>query len=185
MSDSGEANTRLLIRYCLKGDHHAQRKLFDRYYDAMYTISYRIVQNQQDAQDILQEAFLKAFSGLRQLKNPEFFGGWLRSIVINKSLNFLRKYKSLTFTNEFDDLAEETCDPEEPFTISPEKIMSAVDELPSGCRTILLLYLVEDFKQSEIATMLGISVSTVKSQFQRAKSILRNNLTQVTDENEI
>jgi len=142
----------------------------------MYNTCVRIVVNQFDAEDILQESFVSAFKSLESFKGESSFGAWLKRIVINKSLNALRQ-KKYSFT-DLDNLqvAQEELDDDEIPEVAPEAIHEAIKTLPEKARVVLNLYLLEGYMHKEIAEMLEISESTSKSQYQRAKKLLRDKL---------
>jgi len=128
-----------------------------------------------DAEEILQDVFVKAFAKLHKLKDNRRFGGWLKTITVNECLNFLKKKKIV-----FDKLPDSFTDTEDTndtaIDIKRELLINAIDELPEGSRIIFNLYLVEDYKHKEIARMLSISESTSKSQYARAKQMLKEKL---------
>jgi RNA polymerase sigma-70 factor (ECF subfamily) len=162
-----------LVERARKGDQQAMYRLYKLHVQAMYNICIRIVVNQFDAEDILQESFVSAFKSLDSFKGDSSFGGWLKRIVINKSLNSLRQKKQ-SFT-ELDNLhiAYEESDDDEDFPeVSLESIHEAIKTLPEKARVVLNLYLLEGYKHKDIAEMLEISESTSKSQYQRARKLL-------------
>ncbi len=145
------------------------------YSDAMYSICRKYINNSADAEEILQDSFVKAFLNIKKLKNNEKFGGWLKRITINQCINFLNKKKIIfenydTIKDDESNWKESTITDSE---INPELIKKAVERLPEGCRIILNLHLLEGLKHKEIASMLKISESTSKSQYQRAKQLLK------------
>lgn len=164
-----------IIDRCLLGDRHAQYMLYKLYAKAMFNVSLRIVNNAEDAEDILQEAFVSAFRSLSSYKGDSAFGAWLKRIVINKSLNLLKK-KTVDVTS-MDDLPEVV----EEFDhidfndklLSVDRIKKAMNQLPDGYRTVFSLYLFEGYDHNEIGHILGISESTSKSQFNRSKKKLK------------
>ncbi len=156
-----------------KGDRGAQLAVYQRFSQEMFNISFRYVHNTQDAEDIIQSSFIKAFKEIKKLKKPDSFAPWLKQIVINNCLNHLRKTKVVFVElNTLEYKYLEYNKNQEPL-ISEKKLQQFVSELPIGCRTILQLYLVENYKHKEIANKLKISVSTSKSQYQRAIQLLR------------
>ncbi len=173
-STEPDYNTQLVSR-CKKGDKAAQYRLYLEYADAMFNICKRLVSNRVDAEDLLQVAFAKAFTKLNKLKNNRKFGGWLKTITVNECLNFLKKKKIV-----FDELPEIPDDTKETdddrIQIDSETLRKAMDELPEGSKIIFNLYLIENYKHKEIARMLGISASTSKSQYARAKQLLKDKL---------
>lgn len=164
-----------LIDECLSGNHGAFKELYDQYSRQMFSVCMRILQNREEAEDILQEAFLDAFRNLGNFRKETSFGGWLKRIVVNKSLNQLKK-KKLQFTElrqqEVEEEQEESDYPE----LSIQQIQQFILLLPDGYRAILSLYLFEGYSHQEISEALGISVSTSKSQYHRAKQKLKKEL---------
>ncbi len=179
-SDNIEITQRLVER-ARGGDQQSMYRLYKMYVQAMYNTSIRIVANQFDAEDILQESFVSAFNGLESFKGDSTFGAWLKRIVINKSLNHLRKQKN-SFTDVdnlhlVDDVHDEEDFPE----ISPEMVHEATKSLPEKARVVLNLYLMEGYMHKEIADMLSISESTSKSQYQRARTLLQTRIKEMIE----
>ena len=144
----------------------------------MYSISFRITGREEDAEDALQEAFISAFKNLESYRADATFGAWLKRIVVNKSINVLkkRKHEWMPEDEQWDVAEEETqVDYREELTVS--RVKKAIEELPDGYRTVLSLYLLEGYDHQEIAEIMGISESTSKSQLNRAKGKLREKLT--------
>lgn len=165
-----------LIEHCLKSNPNAQKSLYDRYSNAMYSTTVRILGNNQDAQEALQDSFVNAFASLKRFDNRVTFGAWLRKITINVCLNKLRARKFELLHLDFD-IPEENL--EEKLTIEPALLNAAIEKLPSGCKAIFTLKAFEGFKHEEISKELNISESTSKSQFVRAKKLLRLSLKKV------
>ena len=164
-----------LIELCGKNNAKAQFKIYQLYYKAMYNSSLRIVKDPAEAEDIMQEAFLAAFKNINKYKGEVSFGAWLKKIVINRSLDCLKKKKLELFSldNEIHKLSEEEVN--ENFEYSEEQIKSlkkGISLLPTGYRIILNFYLLEGFDHEEIGDILNISPSTSRSQFLRAKKKL-------------
>ena len=144
----------------------------------MSSISFRITGREEDAEDALQEAFISAFKNLESYRADATFGAWLKRIVVNKSINVLkkRKHQWMPEDEQWDVAEEETqVDYREELTVS--RVKKAIEELPDGYRTVLSLYLLEGYDHQEIAEIMGISESTSKSQLNRAKGKLREKLT--------
>ena len=165
-----------LINECITGNRKAQYKLYQQYAKAMYNTCYRIINNAEEAEDILQEAFVSAFKNLASFKYESTFGAWLKRIVVNHAINSLRKRKlqliSMSETNiEYESL--ENNQDVGNYTLSVAKIKKAMKELPEGYRVVFSLYLIEGYDHKEISEILGITESTSKSQLNRAKSKLR------------
>lgn len=143
----------------------------------MFNVSYRITGSFDDAEDALQEAFISAFRNLDAYRGDATFGGWLKRIVVNKSINLLKQRKHEAIPeNENWDVAETVAEGEYMEGLSVEKVRDAIQQLPDGYRTVLSLYLLEGYDHQEIAEILGISESTSKSQLNRAKGKLREHL---------
>jgi RNA polymerase sigma factor (sigma-70 family) len=164
-----------LIMACRNGDSRAQAEVYKLYYKAMFNTCLRIVNNRLEAEDIMQEAFLQAFDKIKTFSENVAFGAWLKRIVINKSIDFLRRNK-LEFVEfepwhsglvtegsmlEEDQLFEES--------LAYENVKQAIEELPSGYKMVVNLYAIEELSHDEIAKTLGISASTSRSQYTRAK----------------
>jgi len=163
-----------------RGDRSAQADLYRYYSKAMYNICIRMTGNPTDAQDILQDAFIEAFRHLGQVKQPGAFAGWLRRIVINKCIQWSKnhvRWRSLDRDGMV--LIEE---PETVWwlNIPLQLVQEEIKNLPGGCREVFVLFALEDFGHREIAKSLGISESTSKSQYQRARKLLRERITQKT-----
>ena len=163
-----------LIERCRGGDRQAQFQLYILYYKAMYNTSLRIVNHPQEAEDIMQEAFLSAFEKINSYREEVSFGAWLKKIVINKSLDSLRKKHMEIEYLDADTLkdTEEQSDPEEP-AYDTESVRKAMEKLPAGYRTILSLHLFEGYDHEEIAGIMGISNATSRSQYSRARRKLK------------
>jgi RNA polymerase sigma factor (sigma-70 family) len=161
-----------LIEECRKGNTRAQFMLYNQYSKAMYNIAYRILNSREDAEDILQETFVECFRNLDSFRFESTFGAWLKKIIINKCINQLKKKKiDLTLRET---LPVTVYEEEEEITYETAKIFKGIEKLPDGYRVILTLYLLEGYDHSEISQILGISESTSKSQYSRAKEKLRN-----------
>jgi RNA polymerase sigma factor (sigma-70 family) len=164
-----------LIDRCRKKDIRAQFQVYRLYYKNMYNISLRIVNNQGEAEDIMQESFLSAFENLQNFSGQVSFGAWLKRIVINRSLDFLRK-KKIQFTEieETGDIADHVQDDrdDEDMNLKVGRIHECIKLLPDGYRIILSLYLLEGYDHEEIGDILGISASTSRSQYARARQKL-------------
>ncbi len=141
----------------------------------MYNVGFRIVNNTEEAEDVLQDAFISAFNNLGSYRGDSTFGAWLKRIVINKAINYLNKRKPerMPEDDRFDVKEEEEVDVLEGFPFTVEKVRAAIESLPDGYRSVLSLYLLEGYDHGEITEILGITESTSKSQFNRAKKKLK------------
>jgi RNA polymerase sigma-70 factor (ECF subfamily) len=170
-----------LVERCKRGDRRSYEELYHKYSRAMYNTSLRIVNHTGDAEDILQEAFADAFRSLEEFNYKSTFGAWMKRIVINKSINQLRKRKIDLIDIEKTNagyLPEEECPDEKDLQLKVEDIKKTVRLLPNGYRTVLSLYLFEGYDQEEIAEILRVSHATVRTQYMRAKQKLIHLLNQ-------
>jgi RNA polymerase sigma-70 factor (ECF subfamily) len=164
-----------LVERCKRGDSRAYEAIYQKYARAMYNTSLRIVNHTGDAEDVIQESFTDAFRSLEDFHYKSTFGAWLKRIVINKSINQLRKRKmnliDIEKTN-IGNLTEEEGPDDKEMELKVEDIRKAVALLPNGYRTVLTLYLFEGYDQEEIAEILAVSHATVRTQYMRAKKKL-------------
>lgn len=164
-----------LVKRAKKNNIEAQKLLYEIFIEEMLLLSYRMLNNSDDAKDIIQESFISAFVSLKSLKSPEKFKPWLKRIIIN---NCLKRQRNRIFYIEqeemidFDNNSEEECYKD----ISSEIINKEINKLPIGCRQVLTLYLFENYKHKEVARIMNISESTSKSQYQRALKMLKKKL---------
>ncbi len=154
------------------GDRNSQYRLYELYIDAMYNISMRMLGIKEDAEDIVQESFIDAFKNLKSFRYESTFGSWLKRIVINKSINHLKLKKiPVTPLDQHEYHISEEID-EQIMAIDISKIKSGINLLPNGYKQIINLYLIEGYDHIEISEILGITISTSKSQYHRAKKKL-------------
>jgi len=162
-----------LIERCRKGDESAQMEIYKLYFRAMFNISLRIIGNSAEAEDIMQDSFLKAFRNISACRENSAFGGWLKKIVVNQSIDALRDKIKIRFEEESkipaDLFSEQDQGETESSTETTEKVKKCISELPEGYRLILTLYLLEGYDHEEIGQILKIKASTSRSQFARAK----------------
>jgi RNA polymerase sigma factor (sigma-70 family) len=144
----------------------------------MFNVSFRILGNDADAEDALQEAFISAFKSISTFRADSTFGAWLKRIVVNKAITILKKKRMEIFPDdEHWDVAEAEQEAEYKEGLSVEQVRTAIQQLPDGYRTVLSLYLLEGYDHQEIAEITGITESTSKSQLNRAKNKLKGLLT--------
>jgi RNA polymerase sigma factor (sigma-70 family) len=164
-----------LVERCRQGDRRSYGELYQKYSKAMFNTSLRIVNNTADAEDVLQESFVDAFAAIDSFAYKSTFGAWMKRIVVNKSINALRKRKMQIVDIEKTSavyLPEEDIFDEEALKFKVEEIKKAVKDLPNGYRTVISLHLFEGYDQEEIAEILQISHATVRTQYMRAKQKL-------------
>jgi len=165
-----------LIARCRKNDRLAQGQVYRLYYKAMYNVSYRLLNDQPEAEDAMQEAFLSAFRNISSYRGEVTFGAWLKRIVINKSIDALRLRK-LKFEEINEKTENETAEPDieiddDNYSVVIERVKAGMLELPDGFRAVLSLFLFEGYDHSEIAHIFNISESTSRSQLTRARKKL-------------
>jgi RNA polymerase sigma-70 factor (ECF subfamily) len=170
---------RELVLGCTRNDRIAQRDLYTKYCDAMFTIAYRIVNNRDDAHDALQDAFIQVFRDIGQYRFDSTLGAWIKTIVVRTSLRQLSKNRNLAFADMDDVKSDEMI--LIPDTLDSEYLEKVILSLPDGYRTVFLLTEVEGFTHEETAKMLGISPGTSKSQLHHAKKMLRNRISALMD----
>lgn len=162
-----------LIKGCCKGERSAQQRLYDTYSTRMYAVALRYSKMQQEAEDILQEAFLKVFQNIHNFRKDSSLAYWIKRIVINTALNHQRSKLYLYPMVDVNDLKNHQ---ENEMTLSGyshKELLDMVRRLPTGCQVIFNLYAIEGFKHHEIAKMLDLSEGTSKSQYARAKTLLK------------
>lgn len=163
-----------LIARCKAGDQDAHFRLYKLYSKAMFNVGFRITRNEEEAEDVLQEAFINAFRNIDSYRGDATFGAWLKRIVVNKAINAVnrKKHEAIPDDDRWD-VAEEEQPAEYGSGLTVDRVKRCIEELPDGYRTVLSLYLLEGYDHQEIAEIVGITESTSKSQLNRAKAKLR------------
>ena len=164
-----------IIAGCLHNDAAAQRELFNFYSPKMLSVCYRFAQNREDAEDMLQEGFIKVFTQIHTFQNKGSFEGWIRRIMVHTSINFLKKYKK--FTESLDLTSAENLEVKEESIASimqSKQVVECIRLLPIGYKTVLNLFAIEGYSHREISILLDIEESTSRSQYTRAKNMLSN-----------
>jgi len=161
-----------------RGDRSAQHELYKLYSRAMFNVCMRILNSREDAEDVLQEAFVVAFRQVGTFRFDSTIGAWLKRITINHCINFLKKRRvSLHLVDDYEKVnrPEENDAPDwEEIQLSVQRVHRAMEQLPGGCRVVFSLFMLEGYDHAEISEVLGISESTSKSQLMRAKQLIRN-----------
>lgn len=186
---SNIADENVLVEQCRSQSRSAQKSLYESYSGKMLTICLRYLKNEDDAMEVLNNAFMKVFTKITQYKSEGSLEGWIKRIVINSAIDFVRSTKTykkkFILTDEFalygsprdeDDMADDF--PDEPF-ISTEQVFELVKELPPATRVVFNLYVVDEFKHHEIAEQLKISEGTSKWHLSNARKILREKINKV------
>ena len=166
-----------IIRGCIKNQAVAQRELYLQYSPKMLAVCYRYAHNREDAEDMLQEGFIKVFTQIGRFENRGSFEGWIRKIIVHTCINILKKNKKF---NESVDLihAHSVALKEDsiPALVQVKQIVECIRLLPTGYRTVLNLFAIEGYSHEEIAEELGISIGTSKSQLFKAREYLKKML---------
>ena len=164
-----------ILQGCLHNEPGAQRELYQKYSSKMLSVCYRFAHNREDAEDMLQEGFIKVFSQIHTFQNKGAFEGWVRRIVVHTCINHLKKNKKF---NESVDLIHATSvqirEESVPSIVQAKQVVECIRILPIGYRTVLNLYAIEGYSHKEIADMLDIEESTSRSQYTRAKQMLED-----------
>ena len=170
-----------LIKACIKEDAACQREVFNRYSSRMLGVCQRYARNTADAEDILQDAFIKVFDKMHQFKFEGSFEGWIRKIVVNTALKkyTLTRYSKEISGYEVKDSDEGTLDPSVYSHLTQKDLMVLINNLPDGYRVVFNLYVIEGYQHDEIAEMLGIQPGTSRSQLVKARTMLQRQITQL------
>ncbi|WP_158233466.1 RNA polymerase sigma factor [Reichenbachiella sp. 5M10] len=166
-----------IILRCQEGDRKAQSELYHLYAKAMYNICRRMVADDDEAKDILQDAFVDAFIQIKKLKDINFFSAWIKRITINKCLNAMRKRKIFALSLDEGEEVQEYVDAvsdQDLVQTEAAKIMQAIEHLAPGSRAVLNLFLFEGYDHKEIAQILNITEGASKSQYSKAKQKIRH-----------
>lgn len=163
-----------LVEQCRKNDRKAQLKLYKQYCDGMYCVAMRFLNNADDAEDVLQEAFIKAFQKLHQYSGEVTFGAWLKRIVINKCIDFLkaRKLDQVELKEYQMQVVEDESWSVAP-SISADEVKNTMELLPDKYRYVLQLYLVEGYDHEEIAQILNLTPTASRTRLLRGKGHLK------------
>ncbi len=175
-------NTDVLVQLCLQGKQSAQLEVYNRYYKAMYNTSLRIVKDSAEAEDVMQESFLNAFTKLHTFKGEVTFGSWLKRIVINNSIYHYRKQLKKNEV-DLDDVIYKVEDNDGVVSdhvlteLKAQKVMETMNLLKDNYRISLTLHLIEGYDYEEISQIMNISNANCRTMISRAKESLRNKLT--------
>lgn len=170
-----------LIRGCLQEEASCQKEVFNRYASRMLGVCNRYARNSADAEDILQDAFIKVFDKIYQFKFEGSFEGWIRKIVVNTALKkySLRRYEKEVSGYEITDRDESPMEPSAYGHLTEKDLLVLINNLPDGYRLIFNLYIIEGYQHDEIAAMLGIQPGTSRSQLVKARSMLQKQILQL------
>jgi RNA polymerase sigma factor (sigma-70 family) len=167
-----------IVEACKRGDRKAQFELYRLYSKAMYNIALRMLGSVENAEDVLQNSFIDVFSKLDSFRFESSIGAWVKRIVINNCINYLKK-RRLDFAELNDNVRLPAAENSDAGLLEPEflnvpVIQNAIAQLPDGYRTVFILYAMEGYDHEEIGEILGVTEATSKSQYSRAKAKLRD-----------
>lgn len=166
-----------IVQRCLDRDPVAQKALYDKYSAGMMSLCLRYAHHKGEAEDILQEGFIKVFDKLHQFNGTGSIGGWIRTIMVNTALIHLRKNKKWNYSEEIEEHSSMNATEfgvlEE---LAAEELMGLINAMPTGYKTVFNLFAIEGYSHKEIAELLEVSESTSKTQFHKAKAYLRKEL---------
>ena len=166
-----------LIISCQKGNRQAFKQVYNLYAKAMYNVCIRFMNNEEDARDMLQEAFSYAFIKIHSFRFESSFGSWLKRIVINSCISEIRRRKAdLQFFDDMHNFENQTDEQTNDYRLSAKAIIEALEILPQGSRMVFNMYLLEGLDHGEIAGFLGINEATSRSQYLRAKNKIKEYL---------
>ena len=167
------SNEAQLLKALRKEDPKAQRQLYDKYSARMLALCFRYICDDMAAEDVMVEGFMRVFSKIEQFNEEGSFEGWIRRIMVNEALGYLRKQKRIledTLSDEANNIPDYTHADE---NLETQELLALIESLPTGYRTVFNLYAIEGYPHIEIAQMLGITESTSKSQLHRARAMLQ------------
>jgi len=168
-----------IIQGCIKGNSSSQQFIYKKFYGKMLGVCMRYSKDREEARDILQDGFLKVFTNIKLYEGRGSFEGWVRKIIVNTALDYIRKNKQLIqyadsdYVDENAEEVQEEGNNDDYENISAQEIMEAVQQLPTAYRTVFNMFVVDGFSHQEIAEQLGINIGTSKSNLSKAKVNLK------------
>jgi RNA polymerase sigma factor (sigma-70 family) len=175
------ASEQEMIEGCKKGDRHAQKLLYDRFSEKMFAVCCRYVKDKMEAEDVLVTAFTKILDRIGQYKGDGSFEGWIRRVIVNESLSYLRRNKSMYLETDIEAADLEPNYERLESQLEAEDLLKLISELPSGYRIVFNLYAIDGYSHKEIGDQLGINESTSKSQLSRARTLLQKRLMELDE----
>lgn len=181
-----------LIEGCINGKRDAQNGLYKRYSSTMLGICMRYSKNRDEAEDILQESFIKVFLNIKGFRKEGSFEGWIKRIVVNTAISHIKKNVRQMFFENPDDFGFSVQESETEdgdgglmeFNIGQEKLLALIQSLPTGYKTVFNMYVIEQMTHQEIAELLGISVNTSKTQLHKARKYLKIRIFEIVKKKE-
>lgn len=174
-----------LIKDCLNGNPIAQRKLFEKFAPKMMTVCLRYMKGRQEAEDVLQDGFVKVFQKVHLYENSGSLEGWIRRIIVNTALDQLRKNSKFGYMDDVDEVGYKIENNSYTFeNLVAQDLMKMIDQMPNGYKVVFNMFAIEGYSHKEIGEMLGISENTSKSQYLRARDYLKKQLEKIEIERE-
>lgn len=170
-----------MIEGCKNGDRHAQKLLYDRFSGKMYALCCRYVKDKMEAEDVLVTAFTKILDRIDQFKGEGSFEGWIRRVMVNESLSYLRRNKSMYIETDIEAADHEPNYDRLENHLEAQDLLQVISELPSGYRIVFNLFAIDGYSHKEISKQLGINENTSKSQLSRARSLLQKRLLELEE----
>lgn len=174
-----------LIQACIKEDKSAQKALYDLFSAKMYFVCLRYARHEAEAQDILQDAFIKVFDKLDSFRFNGSFEGWVRRIMVNTALNYCRKSTYKYENIGIEDYQDKVVNSKAISRLSEQELFALIQQLPDGYRMVFNLYIIEGYSHKEIAEMLSISENTSRSQLAKARKWMQNVLEKLKTSNNV
>lgn len=171
-----------LIEGCRRQNRQAQQALYELYSGKMYALCCRYVKDKMEAEDVLVVAFTKIFERIHQYKGDGSFEGWIRRVMVNESLGFLRKNKNMYVETDIEAAEREPNYEQLDSALEAEDLMKLIEGLPTGYRVVFNLYAIDGYSHQEIAEQLGINENTSKSQLSRARVLLQKRLLELDND---
>ena len=168
-----------IVDGCLEGNRNSQESLYKKYSRKMFAICLRYAKNQETAEDILQDGFIRVFGALNTFRKQGSLEGWIRRIMVNTALEYHRKEVKMYTISEAAEVSSESSDADALSQLSNIEVLELLKSLPLGYRNVFNLYAIEGYNHAEIAEMLQISEGTSKSQLSRARSLLQQKVIQL------
>jgi RNA polymerase sigma-70 factor, ECF subfamily len=166
-----------LIELAVENNRHAQHKIYSKFSPKMLSVCRQYIKDLHQAEDIMITAFMKVFTNLKNFKHEGSFEGWIRRIMINECISYIRVQKKVKFIEDENYFEESFNNIESQFSV--EDIQFLIDNLPDGYKMVFNLYAIEGYKHQEISEMLGINEGTSKSQLSHARKMLQNNISKL------
>lgn len=177
-----------IVAGCKQQNREAQRLLYEKYARTMYAICLRYSSDKESAKDLLQDGFMKVFSRISSFQEKGSLEGWIKRVFINLALENIRKQKVVThFADDIQNISDvsDISDEEEMYNISETELIHMIQELPPGYAAVFNMYAIENYSHKEIAQELGISESTSRSQYVRARQMLQKKVKQYLDKKDL